>query len=97
MLHLLFEQTVGLSIDSLVALTGIGIGPLALATLAWDAGIRRGDARTLAVAAYMTPVVSAGLLVAIGYAVLSVDLVVAAVLVAAAGLVSSLGGRQTSP
>src|SRR5262249_58453726 len=65
-LHLLLERTVQPSWGALAAAIVVGIAPLALANLAWDRGLRRGDSRLLAVMAYATPLAGALILIAAG-------------------------------
>ncbi len=74
------------SSEALLAVLGIGIAPLALANLAWDRGLRRGDGRLLAVLAYATPLCATLLLVAFGLETPSVGLFAGALLIVAAGL-----------
>jgi drug/metabolite transporter (DMT)-like permease len=57
--HLLIEIPVTPSPNSLVAAIAIGVIPTAIANMAWDAGLRRGDSQLLAVMAYGTPLCSA--------------------------------------
>ena len=67
----------------------MGAGPLGGAFFLWDLGMKRGDPRLLGTLAYATPVLSTLLLIAAGFAPLTVATVVAACLVAAGGLVAA--------
>mgnify|MGYP000378814407 CR=1 FL=1 len=49
-----------------VCLAAIALGPLGAAFFAWDAALKRGDARLIGVLAYLTPLLSTLLLMAIG-------------------------------
>jgi drug/metabolite transporter (DMT)-like permease len=66
----------------------IGIVPGALANWTWDQGFRRGDSQLLAVMAYATPLCSALLLAAFGFESLTWKLLVGAILIALAGMLS---------
>lgn len=92
-LHLTFERWVTPSPPELAAMVFLGVAPQALANLAWDNGIRRGDGRILANMAYGTPLASALLLVATGYAMATWNLAVGAVLIVAAGMLASATRR----
>ncbi len=61
--HIALVQTVMPALGPLLAAVAVGIAPLALANLAWDQGLRRGDGQLLAVMAYATPLASAMILI----------------------------------
>jgi drug/metabolite transporter (DMT)-like permease len=63
----------------------------AFAKLAWDKGFRRGDRQLLAVAAYGTPLCSALLLSLLGLESLRWKLLIGALLIVTAGLISRTG------
>lgn len=88
-LHLLLEDWVTPSRSVLVGTLLVGIVPLALGNLAWDHGVRKGDRVLLATLAYATPLVSALLLVAAGFAAPTFSLLSGAALIVAAGMVAS--------
>jgi drug/metabolite transporter (DMT)-like permease len=94
--HVAFETTVwptgGLG---WVALVGLGVGPLGIAFLFWDEGMKRGDVGLLGVLSYAVPVVSTGLLVATGFAEATWVLALSAVLMVVAGLVATGGVRRS--
>jgi len=53
--------------SSLVAvLAALGIGPMGAAFYAWDAALKRGDPRRIGALAYLTPLLSTGVLVLVG-------------------------------
>lgn len=80
--HLLFEGgTVRPAGGEWLALAAMGIGPLGLAFLAWDYGTKHGELPVLGTLAYGAPVMSTLLLVLLGLAPLSVELLVACALV----------------
>jgi drug/metabolite transporter (DMT)-like permease len=87
-LHFSLEPTVAPSLGALGAAAAVGVVPLALGNFAWDEGFRRGDSQLLAVLAYATPLCSALLLGALGLASLSWDLLLGAVVIVTAGVLS---------
>lgn len=87
-LHLVFEPSIIPRIAGAAAAMVIGIVPAAFANLAWDKGFRRGDSQLLAVMAYATPLCSALLLIALGLESLRWSLLVGAILILIAGLLS---------
>lgn len=97
--HLAFEQTVWPAlVTQWLAILALGAGPVGAAFYAWDIGMKRGDIRIVGAASYATPLLSTGLLVAMGYAQPSATLALAAVLIAGGGLLAAkdlLLRRQT--
>jgi len=87
-LHLLLEHSVVPGVASAAAAVLIGIAPTALANLAWDRGFRSGDSQLLAVAAYGTPLCSTLLLATLGLQPFTWQLLVGAIAIVAAGLLS---------
>ncbi len=65
------------------ALVALGLGPVGLAFVAWDLGMRWGDIRLIATAAYAAPVLSTLALVALGLAEATQTLLLAAAMIAA--------------
>ena len=51
-----------------LALIGLGLGPVGAAFLLWDIGMKRGSVPLLGVLSYASPIISTGLLVALGLA-----------------------------
>jgi drug/metabolite transporter (DMT)-like permease len=86
--HFLLEPSVVPTIGSAAAAAAVGIVPAALANWTWDEGFRRGDSRLLAVMAYATPVCSALLLTVLGLELFTWKLLIGAVVIAIAGLLS---------
>ena len=72
-----------------LAVVALGIGPVGAAFYAWDIGMKCGDIRVLGAASYATPLLSTGFLIAAGYAQPSASIAVAAVLIAAGGLIAA--------
>ena len=90
-LHLLLEPTVVPSATNLWAITLAGVVALGLGTFLWDLGFRRGDGHLLAVMAYATPLCSALLLAAFSKALLTWNLLLGALVIVSAGLLSRSG------
>jgi drug/metabolite transporter (DMT)-like permease len=88
LLHLLLEHSILPTEVGAAAAVAIGIVPGALANWTWDEGFRRGDSRLLAIMAYATPLCSALLLAAFGFESLTWKLLIGAVLIALAGILS---------
>ncbi|MGO4836559.1 DMT family transporter, partial [Rhizobiaceae sp. 2RAB30] len=88
-LHMAVEQSVMPSSAALLSAVLNGAVPLALGNLAWDYGLRRGNRALLAVFAYATPLVSAVILVAFGFAVPTIGLLLGGGLIVAASLISA--------
>jgi drug/metabolite transporter (DMT)-like permease len=87
-LHFVVEPTVVPDLGALAASAAVGIVPLALGNLVWDEGFRRGDSQLLAVMAYATPLCSALLLIALGLEAFTRGLLIGAVLIVFAGVLS---------
>jgi drug/metabolite transporter (DMT)-like permease len=93
--HLAFEPTLWTltSVEWAGAL-GLGLGPIGIAFVVWDIGMKRGDVALLGVASYAAPVLSTIILVAAGYAAASWLLAASCVLIVLGALVASSGGRS---
>ena len=88
LLHLWLEPTVVPNLGAFAASAAVGIVPLAFGNLVWDEGFRRGDSQLLAVMAYATPLCSALLLSFLGMESLTWNLLIGAVVIAVAGMLS---------
>lgn len=84
---------VDLDASSLVAMILLGAGPMGLANLMWDHGVRNGDGRVLSACAYLTPILSTSLLVLLGLAVPTIGLAVGGTLIIAGVCLGAWGGR----
>ncbi len=89
--HAAFEPAVTLGARAWAILLLMGLGPVGGAFVLWDIGMKYGDRRVLGRLAYATPVLSTLLLVAGGFAPLTVFTIAAAVLVAAGGMLAARG------
>ena len=88
--HVLLEEThwpVGAV--QWLAVVALGIGPVGAAFYAWDFGVKHGDIRVLGAASYAAPLLSTAYLVLAGYAPASLSLALAALLIAAGGVVAA--------
>jgi drug/metabolite transporter (DMT)-like permease len=94
-LHLLLEPTVLPGAISLVAIAIAGFMALGLGTFLWDLGFRHGDGHLLAVMAYATPLCSALLLAAFSNALLTWNLLLGAVVIVSAGMLSRTGEQAS--
>ena len=63
--HALFEPAVSLSSRDWILIAATGLGPLGAAFFLWDAALKRGDALTIGILSYLTPLASTLLLVAV--------------------------------
>jgi drug/metabolite transporter (DMT)-like permease len=64
--HALFEPRAAIAAADVPWLLLLGLGPMGVAFLAWDAALRRGDPRTIGLLSYLTPVLSTLLLALTG-------------------------------
>ena len=85
---------VELELSTVLAMLLLGAGPMGLANLMWDHGVRHGDGQVLSACAYLTPILSTMLLILFGLAEPTTGLVVGGLLVIAGVGLSALGGRE---
>jgi drug/metabolite transporter (DMT)-like permease len=71
------------------ALIGLGVGPVGAAFLLWDIGMKRGNVSLLGVLSYASPVISTGLLVALGFTEATWLLAIACALMVAAAMIAT--------
>lgn len=69
----------------------MGLGPVGAAFFLWDHGVKRGDIKALGALAYLTPLLSTGLLVAFGRAEASPALATATALIVGGGVLGAGG------
>jgi drug/metabolite transporter (DMT)-like permease len=96
-LHLLLEPTVVPGAVALAATAVAGFVALGVGTFVWDLGFRRGDGHLLAVMAYATPLCSALLLALLGAALLTWNLLLGALVIVLAGVLSRSGDPAARP
>ena len=95
-LHLIFGSAAPLQVEpsALLAMILIGVGPMGLANLLWDYGVRFGDGRLLSAFAYLTPVLSTLLLTLFGLAEITAPLLLGGGLILAGIALSAAGARR---
>lgn len=89
LIHTQIEETYAMTGEQIVAVVALGIAPMGLANAVWDFGVARGDARTLSILAYGTPLVATLLLAALGLANLTPLLLAGAVLIIAGAAIGT--------
>lgn len=95
--HVLWEQTqwpVGLL--QWIGVLGLGLGPVGFAFFTWDHGIKHGNIQLLGVLAFATPLLSTVLLVLIGGANLTTNILLACVAITLGALVASGAKSQAA-
>ena len=80
---------------AILAMVLIGIGPMGLANLLWDYGVRFGDGRVLSTLAYLTPLLSTLLLMVLGLAVLTSQVLIGGGLILGGIALAALGARRS--
>lgn len=88
-LHLVFEPTVMPTHNQWAVLFIMGLTSQGFAYFLWDYGVKHGNFRLLSVLSYGNPIISIALLVFFKQSNLSVNLVLATLLVSLAGLVAA--------
>ena len=73
----------------MLAVLGLGLGPVGAAFYLWDHGVKHGDIRFLGVASYAAPVLSTLILVVAGYAPATWTLAAAAALIVGGAVCAS--------
>lgn len=96
-LHVAFGSGSEFEIEpkAILAMILIGVGPMGVANLLWDHGVRYGDGRVLSTLAYLTPVLSTLLLVGLGLASLTSQVLIGGSLILGGIALSAAGGRRT--
>lgn len=89
--HILFEQTVPLSLDKIPFLLAIGLGPVGISYYAWSFGTKYGDMRALSILSFCGIFLSISLLLLFGYTAFNWDLAAAAVFIIGGAAIGSFG------
>lgn len=85
--HLMLEETVWpRSAFEMLAVIGLGAGPLGLAFFAWDFGMKRGDVQVLGAGSYAAPLLSTLILVGFGLTEMTGVLALACLLITVGAL-----------
>jgi len=74
---------------SWAAIVGLGVGPVGAAFFLWDVGMKKGDVPVLGVLSYASPIISTGLLVALGYAAAGWALAIACLMMVVAAVIAT--------
>ncbi len=87
--HALLEPSVALSSQDWLLIALMGLGPLGGAFFLWDAALKRGDARSIGLLSFLTPLLSTLLLLLLRGERPSPSIVLAAVMIVGAALVGT--------
>lgn len=87
--HALLEPSVALSGKDWLLVTLMGLGPLGAAFFLWDAALKRGDAHSIGLLSFLTPLLSTLLLLLVRGDRPSPSIVLAAVMIVGAALVGT--------
>ncbi|MFZ6849647.1 DMT family transporter [Undibacterium sp. RuRC25W] len=82
--HFLFEPATNLTSSDLWRIAILGLGPLGGAFFLWDAAIKHGDPRRIAIFAFLTPLLSTVVVVISTQQSFSVNIVISAAMIIAA-------------
>ncbi len=85
--HALLEPAADLSVNDLMLIAAMGLGPLGAAFYLWDRALKAGDPRRIGILSYLTPLVSTLLLAMVSGHTLTVWLWLAATLIIGAAAV----------
>ena len=89
--HAIAEPTIMPGSPSeVLAIVGLGLGPVGAAFFLWDYGVKKGDIRALGVLSYAAPVLSTLILVLCGFAMPTASLGIACLLIVAGAAVAAL-------
>ena len=99
--HLLFEETVWPGDrGEWLAVLGLGLMPVGAAFYAWDIGVKRGDIQALGVFSFVSPLLSALILILAGFGAFSWAIAAAALLITGGAVIASkdmLRGKAAAP
>ena len=87
--HALLEAPTALSQRDWLLMLAMGLGPLGAAFYLWDAALKKGDARSIGILSYITPLASTTLLVVATGRPLSWSIALATVLILGAAVLGS--------
>jgi drug/metabolite transporter (DMT)-like permease len=89
--HFLWETTVWPESNmQWVGVIGLGLGPVGIAFFTWDYGVKHGNLQLLGVLSYSAPLISTLLLIAAGFAQVSMSLFFACIAISLGALIASL-------
>lgn len=87
--HALLEPAMSLSIQDLLLIAVLGLGPLGGAFFLWDAALKRGDARQIGVLSFLTPLLSTLTLLLVRGEVPSPAIGLAALMIVSAAVIAT--------
>ncbi len=88
--HLIFEETVWpAGTTEWLAVLGLGLMPVGAAFYAWDIGVKHGDIQGLGVFSFVSPLLSALILIVAGFGAFTWSVATAALLITAGALIAS--------
>ncbi|HEV6967087.1 DMT family transporter, partial [Roseateles sp.] len=91
--HAAWEPAVQLSPRDLALIAALGLGPLGGAFFLWDAALKAGDPRRIGLLAFLTPLLSTAVVLAVTGQALSTSLVLGGLMIVAA---AAWGSRATT-
>ena len=86
-LHFLLESPVQLQVSDILLLVVMGLGPLGGAFYLWDYALKHGNPQRAGIISFATPVLSTSLLLVVSGQALTVEILVAALLIVLAAVV----------
>lgn len=94
--HFAFETTLwSLTPAEWTGAIGLGLGPIGVAFVLWDVGMKKGDVALLGTASYAAPVLSTLILVFFGYAQANWALAASCTLIVAGAVIASYAPRRS--
>jgi drug/metabolite transporter (DMT)-like permease len=95
--HAWLEAPVALNAQDLALVVAIGLGPMGAAFYLWDRALKTGDARTIGLLSFLTPLGSTALLLAVTGRAFSWQLGLATALVVGSAALGLRASRADSP
>lgn len=93
--HLVFEPAAVISVGDWLLILLLGAGPLGGAFYLWDAAIKLGDTRRIGILAFLTPLISTALLLAVQGEALTTSIGLAAALIFSAAVLGARASRHS--
>jgi drug/metabolite transporter (DMT)-like permease len=94
--HFILEEPAVITSSDWVLLVVLGLGPLGGAFYFWDAALKIGDPRRIGLLAFLTPLLSTTMLLAVSGRELSWQLLLSTVLIVGGAILGSQSARSTS-
>ena len=93
-MHALFEPAIALGTQDWLLVAALGIGPAGGAFFVWDAALKRTDARTVGLLAFLTPLLSTMLLLVTSGQPFTINIGLATLLIVGAAVVGMRSGSR---